>query len=230
MSTKREALLHAGVTFAVRYFRDPDRSLKQGLAFLSPSEIADHVGCSRSLIYHLWAVEGSSDRGAAFEAYLVDVAEQLTAQFPMGNRLAELVRSLDGESLSTIVRAVAEQEIVALRDEDERALFLSDMQLRAVGADLPRVRDSFNHIDDEQFALLAAVYEKVLTDCDCEMRPPLTYVQLARALGSLLHGFRTEAVLVPSRLDETVTIDSEPWTLLAVAADGIVSSMTQPVR
>ena len=228
MSTKREALLDAGVTFAAQYFRDPDRSLKRGLAFLSPTEIADHVGCSRSLIYHLWAVEGSGDRGAAFEAYLSDVAEQLTMQFPTPIHLAELVRSLDGESLSTIVRAAAELELRALLDDDERALFLSDMQLRAIGADLPHVRDSFNRIDDQRYETLAEVYEKVLTDCGCEMRPPLTSVQLARALGSLLHGFRVEAALVPNRLDETVTIDGEAWTLLAVAADGIVSAMTRP--
>lgn len=229
-STKRQQLLDTGVMFAVRYFRDPQRSLKQGLGFLSPTEIADQVGCSRSLIYHLWAVDDATDRGAAFEAYLGDVAEQMSRQLmPVDPVLENIQQTQDASgSIDEMVRSVCERELQAMVGDELRALALTDLQLRTVAVDSTRVRESFRQVDDEQRKQLAEVYGTLLAKFGLELRPGLTLDHLARTLWTVSYGFVISTILEPADASTNVQLDGEQWSLYALAVRGVLSSFLLP--
>ena len=229
-STKRQQLLDTGVMFAVRYFKDPKRSLKQGLGFLSPTEIADQVGCSRSLIYHLWAVDDATDRGAAFEAYLGDVAEQMSRELlPVDPVLDELqLASQSATSMDEMVRIVCELELKHMLEPDVRALSLTDLQLRTVAVDSPRVRASFRAVDDEQRKQLADTYAALFTTYGQQLATGLTLDHLTRALWTVSYGFVISTVLEPGDADEHVTFEGEQWTLYGLAIRGVLTSFLQP--
>lgn len=228
-STKRQQLLDTGVMFAVRYFRDSQRSLKQGLGFLSPTEIADTVGCSRSLIYHLWAVDDATDRGAAFEAYLGDVAEQLSRHLLSVDGLSSTLADVAGDSLDDVVRKVCDQEIRTMQQPDERAMALTDVQLRTIAADSPRIRAAFVAVDHEQRSQLCASYEQLLKEYGREMRPGLELMHLARALWSLSYGVWLESVVEADQVTASVHVDGADWTLYALSVRGVLESLTRPI-
>lgn len=229
-STKRQQLLDTGVMFAVRYFRDPQRSLKQGLGFLSPTEIADQVGCSRSLIYHLWAVDDATDRGAAFEAYLGDVAEQMSRQLlPVDPVLENIQQTQDASaSIDEMVRSVCEHELHAMVGDELRALALTDLQLRTVAVDSTRVRESFRQVDDEQRKQLAEAYGVLLAKFGLELRPGLTLDHLARTLWTVSYGFVISTILEPADASTNVQLDGEQWSLYALAVRGVLNSFLLP--
>jgi hypothetical protein len=229
-STKRQQLLDTGVMFAVRYFRDPQRSLKQGLGFLSPTEIADQVGCSRSLIYHLWAVDDATDRGAAFEAYLGDVAEQMSRQLLPVDPVLESIRDAQdaSETLDEMIRRVCELELAANRSGELRALALTDLQLRTVAVDSKRVRESFRAVDDEQRKQLAETYGALLAHYDRQLVPGITLEHMARALWTVSYGFVISTIVEPDDSNMVVQLDGQQWTLYALAVRGVLNELLLP--
>jgi AcrR family transcriptional regulator len=229
-STKRQQLLDTGVMFAVRYFRDPQRSLKQGLGFLSPTEIADQVGCSRSLIYHLWAVDDATDRGAAFEAYLGDVAEQMSRELLPVEPVLETIQECQdaSTSLDEMVRSVCEHELRTIVGDELRALALTDLQLRTVAVDSTRVRESFRQVDDEQRKQLAEAYGGLLARFGLDLRQGLTLDHLARTLWTVSYGFVISTILEPAEASTNVSLDGEQWSLYALAVRGVLSSFLLP--
>jgi AcrR family transcriptional regulator len=229
-STKRQQLLDTGVMFAVRYFKDPQRSLKQGLGFLSPTEIADQVGCSRSLIYHLWAVDDATDRGAAFEAYLGDVAEQMTRQLLPVDPVLDVIQTAlaTADTLDELVRTVCELELQATVGGEMRALALTDLQLRTVSVDSTRVRESFRAVDDEQRKQLAEQYGALLAKFDRQLVPGLTLEHLARTLWTVSYGFVISTIIEPDESNTTVSLNGETWSLYALSVRGVLSSFLLP--
>ena len=177
----------------------------------------------------MWAVDDAADRGAAFEAYLGDVAEQLSRHLLSVDGLSSTLADVTGDSLDDVVRKVCDQEIRSMQQPDDRAMALTDVQLRTIAADSPRIRAAFVAVDHDQRAMLCKSYEQLLHEHRREMRPGLELMHLARALWSLSYGVWLESVVEADQVTASVHVDGADWTLYALSVRGVIESLTRPI-
>lgn len=233
----RERLLAAACDLAVEHFESA-AGLRDAFSYLTPGAVADRAGLSRGLIYHHW---GSPEDGPqAFERFLDAVAERLWVDAAVPGDLAELAGLLP-DDLDEVVVALTAAELARYTGRD-RARLRASQALTLHGASPEGASQA---LVSSIANLIRVLGEKV----GVEPVPPLTYEDVAFSVLALFEGFGLfqnvlldhalrmvpwdpAAAARPSPGDDAPAAESaspREWTVLAIAARGVVTAMTRPV-
>lgn len=223
----RERLTRAAVELILEH-HGVDTDPREVFAFLTPGAVAERAGVSRGLIYHHWA---SPEPGGPepFTRFLHSVTELLWQEVSLPEDLADLADLLP-DNLSDVIAALAEFEMVRLTGPD-RASAHAILALALFGVSQPENTG-------RTVERLAELYRRLLPKVGREPVPPLTEGDLAISLMCLIDGFTLNEPALHEQmyrhLDWEPAVEPEtpdlPWTLFAIAVEGIVLRMTRPMR
>ena len=233
----REKLLTAARDMVLERFAG-DTSPADALSYLTPAAVAERAQVSRGSLYHYWgdAAErstgdpaASTDAATPFRRFLNELAESLWDTSTGLEDLTLVALSLP-PNVSDVVLALTAFEVIRRTAGPAEASWRATLAMTAHHAEVTdEVRASTER--------MARVYEAMLPRLGLRLRAPLTSTDLAQTLGSLSDGmilnemFDAGSVTRPIDWDPRLRPEGAdiPWTLYAIAVEGVVWNMTEPV-
>ena len=222
--TSRERLVSAAIDLIREHHREPVAA-RDVFAYLHPRSVAERAGVSRGLIYPHWG-DPSEDGVDAFDRFLSEVTDELWTLVTVPDDLADLADLLPDE-LGEVVSTLANYELERFLGDDGTGRSILALSLYAIGssADTP-----------VSVAHMAKLYERILPKLGRELRPPLSYDDVAFSLMALLDGFVLHLPAMSHVITRRHQWSSAPeaegddgWTLFAIAVEAIVLHMTRPL-
>ncbi len=226
--TAREQLLASARALVLARFRE-GVAPHHALAYLTPAAVAARAGVSRGTIYHHWGGGAAGDDGfdRPFERFLAEVARSFWDDSVAIEDLEALAETLP-DNLTDLILELTAFELDRLRDGDGAAMFRASTTMALHGVDLsPQFRGSLEQ--------LAALYRVGLRRVGRRVRAPLTDLDLARAMASLIGGMLIDELYDPGSAARPLDwagavprgVSERPWTIFAVAAEGLLLNMTE---
>ncbi len=200
------------------------------LAHLRLENIAERAGYSGpGMIYNLWKDDetGLTPRELYLRDLLIEVAHAPYEHFAIAENIGDSLGVIN--DIDDFIRNLGNAEFERVRNDlEERFL---PFWLLLAGLQVEGVAESLHLVETVSLDSLTEIYTVGLDFFSLEMVAPLEIRHLTISLRSLLAGF-AEASALNERDQHMLTgltwHDTEGWSLFAIAARALISSMTQP--
>ena len=212
-----------------------ERGVAAGVQHIRLQDVLRQAGLTTGAAYRLWADQNDYQRDLAVAMVRLRLnAPTDSAHEAVGPLLAA------GASGDDVIRVAADAHVRSASidagfpaDTLDAQQFLIALALRTTAQTWPELREASRERHRESIEAFAQLYAAIMDAYGLRMREPLTITDLTEAIMALSEGFAVHTLEGVSHPRYTATAAGEipdgEWTLLGLAARGVVTAFTVPI-
>lgn len=202
-----------------------ERGLFVAVTHIRLSDVAKAADLTTGAAYRVWERQEDFHRDLAIAAIRYSDADSIRATV---ERIYQVVEAK--APLAEVLRIGAMAHLHVNSPQDP---FLIALSLRTLTGGVPALAEAAQQRHAESVASFEALYQALLDRYHRRMRRPFGIEALSHALAALAEGFAMQAMNglehPTYELDDVAPGVGREWSLLAVAVEGLVERLTQPL-